>query len=218
MGASKRFDQKIKDGQDIARLPPTLATYKRVLVVCEGKKTEPNYFEGLANELKIKTANIKITGESGSAPKSVVDHAKNLCQDAENIGNSFEEVYCVIDKDRHPDYPNTLEQIRQLESKGFHAIPSVPCFEYFLLLHFKYTTKPFPKCKHVESALKKHLPDYDKGDKNMFANFSGHLETAKTNAAKSLAHANNSETDNPSTKAHELVQYMQDIKEKRKTP
>ena len=67
MGASKRFDQKIKDGQDIARLPPTLATYKRVLVVCEGKKTEPNYFEGIANELKIKTANIKITGEGGYA-------------------------------------------------------------------------------------------------------------------------------------------------------
>ena len=37
-----------------------------------------------------------------------------------------------------------------------------PCFEYWILLHYKSTTKNFNNCAEVEKELKKHLPDYEK--------------------------------------------------------
>ena len=38
----------------------------RILIVCEGAKTEPNYFEGARSYFKLNTANVVVSGESGS--------------------------------------------------------------------------------------------------------------------------------------------------------
>ncbi|MDA8002521.1 MAG: RloB family protein, partial [Alphaproteobacteria bacterium] len=117
------------------------------MIVCEGEKTEPNYFKGLKDELKLNGANVEITGKSGSSPKSVAAFAKNLYRKEKKMDNSFDRVYCVFDKDDHSTYPGALKQIQDMEPVGvFHAIPSVPCFEYFLLLHYKYTTQSFANC------------------------------------------------------------------------
>ena len=51
---------------------------------------------------------------------------------------------------------------------------SMPCFEYWLLLHFEYTTRAFlgtpgrSACSRVISELKRHLPDYEKNDPRLF--------------------------------------------------
>lgn len=50
----------------------------------------------------------------------------------------------------------------------------MPCFEYWLLLHFEYTTKAFlgtpgrSACRRVISELKRHLSDYEKNDPRLF--------------------------------------------------
>jgi hypothetical protein len=45
---------------------------------------------------------------------------------------------------------------------GLKIAMSSPCFEYWLILHFEYTTGYM--CTHQEVArrLKRHIPDYDK--------------------------------------------------------
>lgn len=40
-----------------------------------------------------------------------------------------------------------------------------PCLEYWFLLHFENTSKPFQGCNQANFALKKHLKDYDKSEK-----------------------------------------------------
>jgi len=60
--------------------------------------------------------------------------------------------------------------------------------------------------------LKKHLPKYSKGDEKIFEQVKDKLETAKENAKKSLQTAEGANTDNPSTKIHELVEFVQNIK------
>jgi RloB-like protein len=54
--------------------------YDRVLIVCEGEKTERIYFKDLINHYRLSTANIEVCSSGGSAPKSVVDHAKKMQQ------------------------------------------------------------------------------------------------------------------------------------------
>ena len=41
---------------------------------------------------------------------------------------------------------------------------SDPCFEFWLLLHFEFTTAPFDGYSEVRDRLKSHWPEYKKGD------------------------------------------------------
>jgi hypothetical protein len=47
-------------------------------------------------------------------------------------------------------------------------IISTPCFEVWLLLHFRYCDQPFRAFNDVLSELHVHLPDYSKADRNVF--------------------------------------------------
>ena len=233
MGASKRSRKReAKASRNLVRRKARHAPYAKILIVCEGEKTEPNYFEGLRDDLKLSNANVQVTGKSGSSPRSVVNRAKELYieekelysdgdDDSEGGGYSFDKVYCVFDKDQHTTYCEALKEIRTMKKPSgvFRAVPSVPCFEYFLLLHYEPTTRPFANCAQAEKELKKHLRGYQKG-KVAFSDFRDNLDKAKKRATRALKAAKGNNTHNPSTRAHELVQYMQDmqnLKKKRKT-
>ncbi|MDD9874840.1 MAG: RloB family protein, partial [Gammaproteobacteria bacterium] len=117
---------------------------------------------------------------------------------------------CVFDKNNHGDYDEALNKIRKMRSREdvFHAKVSVPSFEYYLLLHYEYTASPCTSAQAL-SRLKKHIKGYTKGKKGIFAIVYGNLETAKSNARKSLTAARKNGWDNPLTEAHELVEFMQ---------
>ena len=101
-----------------------------------------------------------------------------------------------------------------------HAITSVPCFEIWLLLHFTYTTRPFStagsdsNCALVMDALdrKGRIRGYEKGSEGIFQAISDKLEKAILYAEKLDDFHKTSRTDNPSTKVHELVQYLKSLK------
>lgn len=57
------------------------------------------------------------------------------------------------------------------------------------------------------------MPDYQKGDGAVFDKLIGQLPQAKAFAERSLNAARVNETDNPSTLVHELVEYLQGIKQ-----
>ena len=195
--------------RSLARRRPSREPYDKVLIICEGEKTEPNYFNGLKNYLKLSSANVEIVGE-GATPKKIVERAKELDKREKGKGDPFDKIFCVFDKDRHSDYPKALDQLKS--RKNYVAITSVPAFEYWLLLHYLYTTKPYEDASEVLHDLKRYMPDYQKNHTGIFNKLQGKLETAKRNAEQSLEAANQADTDNPSTNVHTLVQSLQDIK------
>ena len=68
----------------------------------------------------------------------------------------------MFDKDGHAKIPEAFELARTSPTKINIAF-TIPCFEYFVLLHFDKTTKPFTKCDDVIHQIKKNwLPDYEK--------------------------------------------------------
>ncbi|MBA5248988.1 MAG: RloB domain-containing protein [Gammaproteobacteria bacterium] len=179
----------------------TRESYDRVLIVCEGSKTEINYFNGLIDHLKLSTVNIRILDIRQTTPDSLFRKAKELYQDAKRKGNSYDKVYCIFDKDSHARYKETKDNIEQ--TSNFYVAFSEPCFEYWLLLHYENTTKPFTcfdQLRH-DKLFKKNFSNYEKNEQNIFAILKEQLPTACQNAK-----------DNPHTNVNELVEYLQKIK------
>ena len=221
MGTDNLFHKrKAKKAADLARRKSRRAPYAKVLIVCEGEKTEPNYFNSLKDHYGLNSANIEVCGECGSDPASIVEFAKGRYREEKRAGDSFDKVYCVFDKDTHASYGRAIDQIKRATPKDtFVAITSVPCFEYWLLLHFFYTTKPYEPMpansagNQVLKDLKEFMPDYEKGANDVFLNLLDQLELAKNNAVRALDAANSGYTDNPTTHVHELVEFLQHIKD-----
>jgi hypothetical protein len=134
----------------------------------------------------------------------------------------YNRVFCVFDKDRRPTYNEALERIRTARmGKGdtIEAITSVPCFEVWILLHFVYTTKTFGPtgssgsiCASVIKDLKNHISTYDKGTGGLFSSLKEILPTAMIHASQLEKHTEESGSDNPSTRMHQLVRYLRDLK------
>ena len=128
--------------KDFARERAKREPQIRILIVTEGSKTEPSYFLNLARELKLKSVCVH---HKGSAPISVVKEAKRILDKDAN----YKFIYCVFDHDNHPTYVPAIEDILNLASSKKHknkkimAITSVPCFEFWCLLHIRETDSPY---------------------------------------------------------------------------
>ena len=217
MGTDNLFHKRKERKAELLRRRRAMkAPYDVILIVCEGGKTEPNYFSELKKAFRLSNANVRISG-LGADPLSVVNFAiKTFRKEPE-----FDRVYCVFDRDRHTTYDAALDKVRRTRlGKGtkIFAIPSVPCFEFWLLLHFIYTTKPFDAplgdsiCSRVIEELKKYLPEYQKGDHDIFDRIQNKLDNAITNARQVEQFHQTSGTDNPSTCVHSLVEYLRNLK------
>lgn len=192
--------------------------YDVVLIVCEGSKTEPTYFKALKNELRLSNANIDICGKGcGPAPKSVVEFALQKHKER----GDYDRIFCVFDKDQHETYQTALDKIKSLPRKiKIEAITSVPCFEFWILLHFENTVRPYEAmgnssiCDQVVRDLRRHIREYEKGMKDVFDRTYPYVDEATSRAALRESRCNEDGTDNPSTKVHRLVSYMRNIKQK----
>jgi hypothetical protein len=195
-----------------------------VLIVCEGSKTEPNYFRELVAYYQLSSANIEITGDGGSAPDSVVDYAIELFEQDPD----YDCVFCVFDRDSHATFDQALRRVRdkklirrrdrhKIGEARFEAITSIPCFEYWLLLHYEYTTAHMRRFADAEPRLRAVAvhANYAKGSKGLFDTTRLLLQTALTNADRANQAAAGANTDNPTTRIPNLIRYLLDLAQKK---
>lgn len=115
MGSDDLFKKrKARKLRDISRKKRTRELYKRVLIVCEGQKTEPLYFNSLREEYRLQATDICITNAKGSDPMSLVKYAIDLYKDSQKVGNDFDFVFCVFDKDDHANYKQAINEISKI--------------------------------------------------------------------------------------------------------
>ncbi len=180
----------------------------RILIVCEGKVTEPHYFKGLIEFYRIN--NVKIEG-IGATPGHLVKRATRLRDNERKEGGFFDKVYCVFDRDNHSDFEQAKSNA---ETNNLISIKSWPCFEFWILLHFKYTRSPFddsgdntPSVNCVRDV--KYQMSYEKNDTNIFERLHPNLEVAKEHSKSALKDATRTGNLNPSTEVHILVEFLQ---------
>ncbi|TXG79594.1 MAG: RloB domain-containing protein [Rhodocyclaceae bacterium] len=196
---------------------------KRILIVCEGSKTEPHYLKALIRSLGLRATSVLVIGEEcESAPISVYEYAEaRFLEDP-----PFDEVFCVFDRDRHPSLDSACQAIESHASKLFKAIISHPCFEYWILLHFRYTRAPFvaqganSPGAMVLKAVKEVWPQYAKGSSEVFAQLDkdNRLSLAIEHAKRAQADAKVTGELNPSTDFHTLVIRLQEVAKEQLQP
>jgi len=118
MGSDDLFHKRrAKKADELARCEAGRKPYPKALIVCEGSKTKPNYFNGLKDRYSLSS--FEVSGYCGSSPCSVFKYAKDRYWKEKNAGDEFDRVYCVFDKDDHANYQRSLNDIRQAKPKAF---------------------------------------------------------------------------------------------------
>ncbi len=189
-----------------------------MLIICEGTKTEKLYFENARQVLGVHRGQAVVEVESGDGtnPKNIVKTASKLKVKAEREGNAFSSVFCVFDRDEHAHYGASIERAGKLKMR---SITSVPCFEYWVLLHFRNHTAPYARtgahspCDCCHRDVRAEWADYAKNRIRLFEELQPRLDNAKQRAEQRLTAAKADGSDNPSTEIHLLLNAMEALKE-----
>ncbi|MFI3272052.1 MAG: RloB family protein [Pseudomonadota bacterium] len=195
-------------GRELGRKTNVRRQNERVLIITEGKKTEPNYFNEIRQIRRLPTTTIMVLqSPEGTDPKSVLEGAIHIFKNGDAhkriTPRAFDKVYIVFDRDQHESYAHTLQRLSDqgVSCKNdekidvvFTAIPSNPSFEYWLLLHFENCTN-LKHRREILHALKKHLPNYEKGANTIFEQTKNNLAiaTARANAINEISSPMNEE-------------------------
>src|SRR5690606_28348851 len=112
------------------------------LIVCEGEKTEPNYFESLKNSLPkgvLSVCDFKIIG-TGNNTVSLVNKAIALRNEIQEDSNrTIDKLWVVFDKDSFSDDSfNSAIQICLANNPDMDCAWTNEAFELWYLLHFHY--------------------------------------------------------------------------------
>lgn len=212
--------------RDLKRRAAQRAPYKRMLIVCEGEKTEPHYFGEIRQEHRLATANVQVWPSAlGTQPLQVVEYAELLFREGDIdkgiLPKSFDHVCAVFDRDDHDTYHQALARADALNGKlkndsgehiPFQAIASVPCFELWLLLHFEDVQAPIHR-DEVYARLKGHLAGYDKGQPGYWAATQERLDQAVARAGTRAAATTPYDGNEPYTGVHQLVSLLTHLKD-----
>lgn len=206
---------KHRKDRRFTRRQPTREPYDYILIICEGSKSEPNYLFGLRRSYNLSSINIEVTSAAGSDPLNIVDYGIEACS------KDYDKVFCVFDHDGRPRFDEAVAKVKNTQKKHkgkLKVITSTPCFEFWILLHFAYTTAVFNKsgeksaCDNVVKAIIKHFPEYAKEHPTLFDSLNHKLEQAITHAKRLKKHNADAGSSNPATDLHELVDYLRKLK------
>ncbi|MDZ4821301.1 MAG: RloB family protein [Planctomycetota bacterium] len=181
---------------------------RRILVVCEGKQTEPGYLKGFHQKHRSNVLVVEVVSASGN-PMTMVEEAIRLrdaaIQRANREGDPFlayEATWCVFDCDQHARIP---EAIQKANGNSIRLAISNPCFELWLLLHFRDNPGQQLGNRMCE-LLREHVPKYSK--RVRYSVYAHGYEQAVKRAQKIDQDATdaNEEGRNPSTTVYLLTE------------
>lgn len=129
-----------------------------ILIVCEGKETEMNYFRRFNSRgcgVRIKPIHRGCTD-----PKSIVVEAKKAIREYSIDFDNGDEVWCVFDLD-HSTNEDLEVAVQDAESNNIGVALSNPCIELWYLVHFEmiHSQKTIAE---TEEKLKSHINGYTK--------------------------------------------------------
>lgn len=182
---------------------------QKVLIVCEGTQTEPNYFK--AFDVNRNLLRLDVLG-LGRSKLSLV---KAACEDkrkAEHQGVPYAHVWCVLDRDAQPSETRDRSDFKSaLQKARAHKIQlaySNDCFELWYVLHFNFHNAAWHRSQYIDKLSKLLNKKYVKNDPAIYKQLLNKQKIAIRNAKKLMADKRDPESDNPSTNVHCLVEFL----------
>ncbi|MCH4183309.1 MAG: RloB family protein [Prevotella sp.] len=146
----------------------------RFLIICEGEKTEPNYFKSLIKNPKYSSVlKVNLEGE-GKTTVPLVEKTKEI-KDKKERENflSFDRVWVVFDEDGKSDFN---EAVKLAAHYRINAAWSNEAFELWYYLHFAYLDTAIDRHAYIvklEKELRKKMHDpqfkYWKNDEHIYS-------------------------------------------------
>jgi len=192
------------------------------LIVTEGERTEPLYFNGIKDLIQLKIGGnidvieiptIEIHGE-GRSTGSLIDKTDEIVKKAKII---YQNIWVVFDKDDFEDFDKAIKS--GLE-KGYKVAWSNQSFEYWIYLHFNYSDSALHRNewnKKLDDIFRQNnLKDgkYKKNYEDIYnlLNLYDGVNTAIKNAKRRMSDFSN-ERDipseyNPGTMVYKLVEEL----------
>jgi len=124
------------------------------LIICEGEKTEPNYFEGLKKDLSKGTlviSDMTIEG-TGKNTESLVDY---ILKYKKASNQAFDRIWAVFDRDSFTEEQFNNAIIRA-EANEINCAWSNEAFELWFLLHFQFVNHGMPR-QDYQSYLEREI-------------------------------------------------------------
>lgn len=202
----------LRGSQCRKRAIDTMPERKRILIVCEGEKTEPHYFEALGAELPKHVVELDICGE-GFNTLSLVAKAQELRDKRAGGDYPFDHVWVVFDRDSFAPY-HFDNAIHKAEADHIKCAWSNVAFELWYVFHFDYRTTAMPRSEYKTRLTELLGTAYRKNATDMYRQLAEKGNQAQAIAwARSLcnamrqAHTPPSQA-NPCTTVHELVEQL----------
>lgn len=123
------------------RSPSDRSLKPALLIFTEGQKTEPQYLVHWQRKLR-ESITIHIDDRHGT-PNTLLQYAIDAKRNAARAekkgrGTPPDQIWCVFDRDDHP----YVDEVRKsAEGNGILIAFSNPCFELWLLLHYREQTR-----------------------------------------------------------------------------
>jgi hypothetical protein len=128
----------------LSRASGFLSPRKTLIVLCEGAVSEADYLEALRREPAVREAasvDIRVDSNSfGCAPLTLVRRAVEIRKKSAAENDEVDEVWCVFDVEwtnGNQHHPNLHDALYMARSNDIYVAVSNPCFEYWLILHFR---------------------------------------------------------------------------------
>ena len=177
------------------------------LIVCEGEKTEPDYFKAF----RMTAATVKAVGEAMNT-MTLVNKAISIREADKAKKRFYDQCWVVFDKD---DFPakDFNQAIKYAEKNGFQVAYSNQAFEYWFLLHFNLYQGPIHRNQYKNMLEKLIGMPYSKTEGSgamMYNLLLVRQEQAIKNSETVLAeisHDNPAEEES-STTVHKLVKEL----------
>jgi hypothetical protein len=177
----------------------TRAVRQRFLIVCEGERTEPQYFK----DFQVPGLVVTVKGVARSALQLVEEARKHRDTD------DYDQVWCVFDRDDcEPDHIHrAFELARRL---GFGIAFSNQAFELWYLLHFDYHHVALTRPDYGARLSQQLGRRYVKNSSGMYLFLLARQPMAIANARRLMALYDQWRPahDDPSTTVHELVEEL----------
>ena len=204
-----------KEKHDKKRKVATRRVHLNYLIVCEGARTEPNYFEALIGGRNSRVLDADILGKGQSTCRLV----RTAIEERDKSPIEYDRVWAVFDKDDFIDFNEAIELAR---SNDINTAWSNESFELWYYLHFQYLDTPISRAQYIDALnreIRKYEPNYSykKNDKGTYAILCeyGNQDLAIRYAERleTLYHDTNFATHKPCTKVHHLVKELMNPEE-----
>jgi len=195
------------------RVANALHPQEKILLVCEGAKTEPNYFKSIRRFLPPGLVDIDIFGEGMNTVSLVtkaIEYRDLLVQKVKScpLTRPYDQCWAIFDRDSFlPEKFNSAIELGK--QNNIKCAYTNEAFELWYLLHFEYLNAAINRDQY-KAKLTSHIGfEYKKNSEEMYEILKtlGNETQAILFAQKLLDEhqTGTPATHNPSTMVHELI-------------